>query len=1341
MARTVTLVAAAALFTQRAGATPYAGSLTNNNGTIQFYLNEAGSTVLVTYEDGSTNSILNGVTSINVPAGLTNFLLGAHTSYAVTVTKVGSGTPSLIKSVALSGSTVNPRGIDVNKNTASPYFGRVYEVSGGGTPPGMILLNPDLSFTFGSATARNGGLTFGASGTGTGQSPYRLWVSPDDSIIVGDATTGGSAVYQIDPNVSTNTFNKLILGPVGNTAGLAAGSHGTVESRPLLIGSTNGGNAVLWQIDGDISPPNSLLSYNIGSGPYPWTNPPSLVGPNIGISLTSTALGGNEYPGLTRGPNGYLYTSTYRNDFSRPVIQVYDATGTNILWNSWTPDQTPYNVPGTANGTPSGDYFVKNIAGTSEGIADSAVSADGSYLVAMNLHNGIVVCALTNGIPNPATIFTVAGTGTTSSARGVAWDAALNYYLSSSGLGVVQEWSLGVTAKAVTTGNVSGQTNFGLTLPSTKVSVTATTPFASQAGPTPGVFTITRSSAVSADTNASLTVFFSIGGTATTNFTVSGATTYSGGITNVTFAPGQNSTNIIINPTVDSISRPTTTVTLTLVGSGAYGVVSPLSDTVSIQNTGPQLVFISSALGSTMYKGLTNDFCSFILTRWGDTNAPSYLVTNFIYSGVAQSNVQFTAAQGITINPGDITDTNASIFPLIDTTNYVGNKTFTVGLNSATGQYTAGTNKANFTIIDNVRLPAAVLWANPLTDPNDVTNWGVTAANNNMHTNGIDNTIEFGYDLTSNNGESANNGLIPLPPSGASNCLRVTVNKSTGAASGVNLYPTNVTFSGDYAFRFAMDITEGNSAAFTTEGALFGINHGGTYTNWWSGSGLLSGWDPSGTNETWSSDGIWYTIITDGGASAGDYIEKTGVGGTNGNSGWQTITTASHTTFANVFKNPSPYSVLNGTVAIPGLPSNISPFNQMILGNPYTNAWANVEVKTVKNLVTMSINGTTIMTYTNTTVWTNGTIMLGYLDPFSSVGGLDAAVYFSDLKVVRLAAPQVFLQPSNIVAAAGALTNFSVGVNFDSSSANTNGQWLFNNAPITGATNTTYNFTVVTASYGTYAYTVNDGNYAVTSSPATLRPPLFTITTNPVANLNTLATSLVVAAGISTNLYSAATSFSGVTNYQWQVNSANIPNATSRTYSFIAGPTNYGTFRVIVNDNWNFVTSSVAVVTPPLPSIISVTPSTRAAAPGTSPTFTVVASTFSGLTNYQWLSNSISLNGNITNVLTLTNIQPAAFGSFYTVRVGDGTTFVTNATPLTVTVAVPQTITAPALLSGGKFRLSLNTEFGPAYVVDSKTNLLQSTWLPLSTNAGTGSPINVTNTVSANQGYFRIRLQ
>jgi hypothetical protein len=70
-------------------------------------------------------------------------------------------------------------------------------------------------------------------------------------------------------------------------------------------------------------------------------------------------------------------------------------------------------------------------------------------------------------------------------------------------------------------------------------------------------------------------------------------------------------------------------------------------------------------------------------------------------------------------------------------------------------------------------------------------------------------------------------------------------------------------------------------------------------------------------------------------------------------------------------------------------------------------SWADVELKQFNNVVTISIDKTPIGVFTNTTSFTNGYVMLGYQDPYDSVGGGDAAVYYSNLRAVRLTPPLI----------------------------------------------------------------------------------------------------------------------------------------------------------------------------------------------------------------------------------------------------------------------------------------------------------------------------------------------
>jgi hypothetical protein len=195
-----------------------------------------------------------------------------------------------------------------------------------------------------------------------------------------------------------------------------------------------------------------------------------------------------------------------------------------------------------------------------------------------------------------------------------------------------------------------------------------------------------------------------------------------------------------------------------------------------------------------------------------------------------------------------------------------------------------------------------------------------------------------------------------------------------------------------------MNIIEGYNLAVTTEGVLFGINHSGQDTNWWTGSGLTSGWGP-GNSQIWQSDGIWYWISVDGGAGLGDYINFSGNGGTVPNTGWELLAQLYRSSYADAFKT-NIFTSIPATGTGAGLVANGS-----VINGSSANNWSDVEIKQYNGIVTLSIDKTIIYAYTNTTTFTNGTIMLGYNDPFDSVGTLDASVYFSNLKVVKIGSP------------------------------------------------------------------------------------------------------------------------------------------------------------------------------------------------------------------------------------------------------------------------------------------------------------------------------------------------
>lgn len=999
------------LTTARVKATPYASEVTNNNGTIQFYINESGGNVTVTYEDGSTNANFNGITTgTNLAAGPYAFSLGGHTSYSISIFKVGSGTVGLVPTPFQTPhtfffSTSTLRAVDVNKNAASPNFGKIYIASASGVAGnGLWCLNADGS----SITNSDAGVAWSYY-----YSPYRITVAPDDALLVGSYAASIAGIFRVAPDLSTN---QILLGPLGDqvTNSLGEVVHGLVFSRPLITGPlTNNQSATLMEIDNDFpaSDPNAILIFtNVTTNSLPYETPPAIVGPEIGLPDADLS---NVYPGLTQGgPNQYIYASTYRNNYAIPTVDVFDSTGTNLLWDS-------LEAPGGP------DVFVTSDPNSNAGLQgpiDSAISPDGNYFVALAVDNHLTICSCTNGIPNAATaqvIDTLYDSVGYENARGICWDDADNIYFVSSGTALSQSWTLGLTTTTVTTGNASGATGFQLIYPPYSGSVTVSNSFISQpnsyGNPTVGGFVITLNSV---PTNA-VTVNYSLSGTAlgATNGGVGYPAVFTANPpSSITFAAGQTSAVVTVTALSDSIPRPTTTLTITLNPSGAFLPLFPKSASINILSTAPQELFTS--VGSpTMYNAFSNDYCSFAITRWGDTNLAAYSVSSFnITGGTAVEGRDYTAPSSVTFSPGDLTD-YSYIYPLVNgqppvhtnVMTYSGNKSIIATLASA-GAYTAVANTDAFTIVDSANPPATVLYYDPLTN-SAPTNWIIRPTDENYPVTAPDYFADFGYNLATDS-RDPDNTPISTPPNGQPTALRITTGKSgtpgnqTTYSTAVNLYLTNVVFRGDYAVRFNMNVTEPSKFATqgSFEGPMFGIDFSGNQTNWYLNSSPSAPANQPGSETNYINDGIW-VWLTDNQYYQYDSYTLFAVTGTNSPKNILPAVESFSAPFENNFK-----TAVFSSPGAPGLPCNGSPDNSFF-SPPYTNGWADVEIKQyvagTNEFITLSIDKAPILVYTNTTPFTNGTVMLGYETPVFGGDGADGAVFYSDLKVVQLTPPLI----------------------------------------------------------------------------------------------------------------------------------------------------------------------------------------------------------------------------------------------------------------------------------------------------------------------------------------------
>lgn len=1250
-------------------ATPYATCLTNNAGVVSFRLNQTTATndtvwvisngdsvtnILQAPGDAANNFIARGliVTNLGIAAG----------PFKVYIKHVGSGTISTNSPTVAFGT---PRGIAVNNRPSSPYFGWVYvanaATNANNKGDGMFALGSDLSdILVQGLVPKTGGYDFAP---GTTSSPFGVSVAPDDSVLVTDWSDATGGLISMDPLLGTYNYVLKQINPNGS-GGFAAspvGSnnvHGSVSSA-LIVGT--GANRVLYTMDEDYQTDpaigattewNSVWRYDIGDNPLPWSNAPNrkLMTPYL-----ATFAGQNQKIQVV---GHYLYANQRRSN--PPQHSAYIVDLNNLLDPSTYTGATPWGMIWTSQGESLAQGYSDDVLRDTHMIA---VSPDGKWFAAIisagsatitapdgttfaNTANDVVLIPLTNGIPNiPAR--QVFRRGGAANARDIAFDAAHNIYISSSGLGVVQSLDIGESTEATT----SSDGTFNLTTPATQVSVAATTPVAYEQGAASGVVTITRTPE---DIGNPVTVFYTLTGTA------SNGVDYSILTNRVTIAAGQTTTNIAITPIDDSLPELSESAVLTIRGSGGYSVGFPLSATIAIvDNETPQLRIAS--LSTNIYQGNSNDYAALQITRFGDTNAELTLdASSFAFGGTATLNVDYYLANlPITIPAGVVNSSNALVYPIAASTD-VGAKTILLTNVAGTG-YTVTNNTAASTLTLKAVPPGTVLFSDKF-ETDSSANYDVFFGT--LSNAPVDVTYAFSYDYVA--GDLGKN-LPPLPPapnsaSGETKGLYMTVNKSDSypVAAGLNAYLKSQTFSGNYVMRFDMMLIQnsgpvlGAAAQSKNETALFGINHSGTRTNWVRNAVPGTGPVPGSGDGAFQSDGLFCTVEADAFTTL-NYAFWSGPTWTN------TVAVVGPTNFmgrlanttAQVFKRPpfdaGPYTGAQSDRRVPA--------NTIL--NP-TPTWVEVELSQIGNLLTWKINNTVILSYTNTststTNFTSGRIMLGYNDPWDDIGNQsagsgEACVIYDNLRVVSVSPPTILTNPSNIVAAVGTTTNLSV----------------------------------------------------------------------------------------------VASTVTGVTNYQWLRNGTNLVGQTSATLNFapLANANFGGNYSVAVNDGAYTTYSAVATVLPPAADlVINTQPTSRAALVGSTltPAFSVIATTASGRTNYQWFTNTPpGLILNRTNAtLSLTNLQAANFRPYF-VMVSDGFNFVTSSVA-NLTIATQPTVTSE--LSGSTLNLSFPTEIGPKYVVEWKGALTNGAWNPLITNDGTGAPIIVPDSTQPDaQRFYRVRMQ
>lgn len=297
----------------------------------------------------------------------------------------------------------------------------------------------------------------------------------------------------------------------------------------------------------------------------------------------------------------------------------------------------------------------------------------------------------------------------------------------------------------------------------------------------------------------------------------------------------------------------------------------------------------------------------------------------------------------------------------------------TVVVGNATGSVTS-----RVAVVRVNPVPPPVLFADDF-DTNTAANWNVFwGAANGIPDYTVDWAFDYGAIPCTFNGVTALIPPAPNSPDGSTRALRLTVNNNdaTAAIAAVNLYPNGRQFAGDFALKFDLWINypghaggTGTGVAGSTEHAIFGVNHLGTNANWAAPAAA-------------ASDGLWFAASGEGGDSR-DY--RAYVGNLTGTSIDLSATLAATNHTAAFFQNLFPPARFETT------------------GAPGKN-WIEAEVRYATNAITWLLDGAVVGQRTNTSVFTNGTVMIGLMDTFNSIASpaRDSLVLFDNLRVEDL---------------------------------------------------------------------------------------------------------------------------------------------------------------------------------------------------------------------------------------------------------------------------------------------------------------------------------------------------
>lgn len=283
--------------TPKTTANVYASELkakkTGDGFTCTFTLNDnIESGILSIYDDTdaivysvSLNNLTKGTQSINVPAS--DLPKGTHT-WGLKINGANIDRPiKFTDNASKQLQFYSPRGVAVDNNFESAFFGRVYasETIGGDvtdrtTTDGIYILNAALEdITNQGANAYGGNVAWGKRA-----SPMRLNVAPDGKVFLTDFSNANPGVWIMDPSNPAGDFMPVFSSALDKAeSGLSSNGSVNVHGSISTCWITGiGENTKLYTFDEDYidataTNPGNILQYNIGELTTAWKDAPSVI--------------------------------------------------------------------------------------------------------------------------------------------------------------------------------------------------------------------------------------------------------------------------------------------------------------------------------------------------------------------------------------------------------------------------------------------------------------------------------------------------------------------------------------------------------------------------------------------------------------------------------------------------------------------------------------------------------------------------------------------------------------------------------------------------------------------------------------------------------------------------------------------------------------------------------------------------------------------------------------------------------------------------------------------------------------------------------------------------------